>query len=65
MSWGFDEPDDEVDLGRLVFEVEHIPALRAKLYMHELRENAPVVYERLKVYCKENGRLAWHSFEGY
>ena len=63
MSWGFDVPDEEVDLDRLIYEVEHVSAIKAKLYMHALWENAPHVYERLKEYCQKKGFLTWHNFE--
>ena len=63
MSWGFGVPDEEVDLDRLIYEVGHVSAIKAKLYMHALWENAPHVYERLKEYCQKNGFLSWHNFD--
>ena len=62
IEWGFDVDSEEVDLERVCREVNDIPALVAKMYMRELYEKAPIVYDRLKGWAKENNRMSWHEW---
>ena len=62
IEWEFEEPASQVDLERLANEVSGIPAVFAVSYMAQLRERAPIVYDRLKQWGKENNRLNWYNF---
>lgn len=63
-EWGFDVDSDQVDLDRIVSELEGLGmvAITQKLYIEKLRAEAPVVYGRLKEYCIERGLLKWVSW---
>ena len=62
-EWEFPEPSHLVDLERVCVEVSNIPTTLALMYMSKLKANAPVVYNRLKVWAKENSRMSWYSWK--
>ncbi len=62
-EWDFEEDSEDVDLERIWFEVETISAITAKMYMAELRKNAPRVYARLKEWALANKKMTWCSWD--
>jgi len=63
-EWGFDVDSEEVDLNRLCRELDsgNMSAILQKMYIENLRVKAPIVFERLKAYSKENNVLNWVSW---
>jgi len=60
VSWGFAEPDDQVDVARIFREVSGIQAAFAASYLHELEARAPGVYARLEAWARPQGLMRWH-----
>ena len=58
-EWEFPEPSCCVDLERVCEEVNNVPVVIAQMYMHDLKKKAPIVYERLSIWTKENNKLQW------
>lgn len=58
-EWGFTESPDQVDLERLIRELQDLPAIYAAGYLGSLHEKAPMTYQRLRQRAESQGRLRW------
>ena len=47
-EWRFEEDSDKVSLERIDFELDGVPVVMQIIYFHELKKNAPLVYERYR-----------------
>lgn len=62
-EWGFDVPSDQVNLERIVRELDGVVAMYAYSYIGELKANAPLVYRRLRDWAIANKRLIWVGWD--
>ena len=58
-EWEFDTPSSRVDLGRVILELNYLTAATAIMHMGYLKSKAPIVYKRLRQYCKQFKLLTW------
>lgn len=62
-EWGFDKPSDQVNLHKIVLELHNLSEITSIMYMGNLKQKAPIVYERLRQYCKQSNYLKWWNFD--
>ena len=63
-EWKFPEPSHLVDIERVYREVNSIPAIVAHMYMGNLKAKAPIVFERLRIFAKEQNVMNWYAWGG-
>ena len=61
-EWEFPKPSHLVDLERICMEVNGVPTFLALMYMRNLFEKAPIVYNRLKIWAIKNNQMNWHNW---
>ncbi len=62
-EWEFKVPSSEVDLVRIVQQLGSLSTVTQLSYMGNLKSKAPIVYERLRQYCKQSNTLTWWRFD--
>lgn len=61
-EWEFPEPSRSVDLERICIEIDNSTVILALIYMRKLQNKAPIVYDRLRIWAKENNRMNWYNW---
>ena len=62
MEWEFPVPSDKVDLERICTEINGVSTVFALAYMESLKKQAPIVFNRLKVWGEKNNKLKWYNW---
>lgn len=63
IEWEFDVPASQVDLKRIVGELNGVKAIYTYAYMEQLKKNAPTTFARLGQWAAENNRLHGIKFD--
>lgn len=62
IEWQFNQHSETMDVQELFLGVAKLPEVRNYAFMEGMRSNAPILFDRLRVYATQNNVLLWYKW---